>query len=138
MDDLPHDVQPKPLFGTVRERGLRVRFIVAFAPTVGLIVLVAISALWAALFTAGLLAIGLGVTALGVGSWIGETERIYTTPTHRAVIKLLIGLALPVTLAAGVTQSETTGYVAFGLAAAAGLAGLWLFLGRRKRSAPTS
>jgi len=71
---------------------------------------------------------------LGVGRWLQPTEAIHTTPAHRAIIKVFIGLALLAALAAIVATSRTIGYVAFGLALVAGIAGMWLFVGPRKRT----
>jgi len=64
------------------------------------------------------------------------TEALHTTPAHRAIIKLFIVLALLAALAAIVTMSGTVGYVAFGLALVVGIAGMWLFVGPRKRATP--
>jgi hypothetical protein len=133
MDDPPP--QPsKPFFGTVREEGLRLRFAIGFAPAIALIVGIGFGDLGAALTAGGLLGIGLGVNALGLGRWMQPTEAIHTTPANRTIIKLFIVLALLAGLATIVTKSATVGYVAFSLALVSGVTGLWPFVGPRKRS----
>ena len=103
---------------------------------IGIIVVLGlgIPSLGAALTAGGGLAIGMGGTALGVGRWIQPTEAVHTTPSQRAIIKLFIGLAVLAAVAAAGTQSGTIGYLAFGLALPAGIAGMWLFVGPRKRA----
>jgi hypothetical protein len=135
MDDPSRDSPSKPVFGTVREQGLRLRMTVALAPAIAIIVLVGLHDLGAALTAGGLLAIGMGITALGFGHWIKPTEAVHTMPRQRATIKLSTGLALLAALGGAVTKSGTIGYVAFGLALVAGAAGMWLFVGPRKRAA---
>lgn len=138
MDDLPPHDPSKPFFGTVREQGLRLRFTIVIPFSIGVIVALGFGfhSLGAALTAGGGLAIGLGGTALGVGRWMQPTEAVHTTPAHRAIIKLFIVLALLAALAAIVTMSGTVGYVAFGLALVVGIAGMWLFVGPRKRATP--
>jgi hypothetical protein len=134
MDDLPPNLPPKPFFGTVREQGLRLRFTAVLVPVIALIVGLGfgIPSLGGALTAGGGLAVGMAITALGVGRWMQPTEAVHTTPAHRAIIKLFIGLALLTALAAIVTKSGTVAYIAFGLALVAGIAGTWLFVGPRK------
>jgi len=136
MDGPPSNYPSKPFFGTVREQGLRLRFAIMIAVGIGTDVALGfgLHSLGAALTAGGGLAIGMGGTALGVGRWIQPTEAIRLTPAHRSIIKLFIGLALLATLGATVTMSATVGYVAFGLAVVAGVAGLSLLVGPRKRA----
>ena len=134
MGELSPHRHSKPVFGTVREQGLRLRIVVALAPTVALIVAVGFLNLGAALTSGGVLAVCMGINALGFGRWIQPTAAVHTTPTHRAIIKLSIGSALLAAVAAVVTQSATVGYVAFALALIAGFAGMWLVVGPRKRA----
>ena len=136
MGDPSLDSPSKPVFGTVREQGLRFRFTFLLALVIALIVAMGFDDLGAALTAGGLFAISMGVTALGFGRWIKPTDAVHTTPTQRAIIKLFIGLALLAALCAAVTESGTAGYVAFGLALVAGAAGMWLFVGPRKRATP--
>ena len=122
--------------GTVREQGLRLRFTILLAVSIATIVALGlgIPSLGGALTAGGLLAIGTGGSALGVGVWIEPTDAVHTTSRQRAIIKLFAGLALLAAIAAAVTQSGTIGYLAFGLALPAGIAGIWLFVGPRKRA----